>query len=113
MAEPTTTTAATLAIVALSGSLIPGVDGAALIGAFSGAVIFVLSQKDGGKITRSLYGAVSAVIGYMGSGEVTRLTPITDPTIAAFALSATVITLVLTAIDKIKSFDITALWGKK
>jgi hypothetical protein len=113
VAEPTTTTAAALAVVAVTGSLIPGIDGATLIGAFSGAVIFVLSQKDGGKITRSMYGAVSGVIGYMGSGEVMRLTPITDPAIAAFALSATVITLALTAIDKIKNFDITSVWGKK
>ena len=113
MSEPTTTTAASIAMgtVAAAG-LIPSIDGATLIGALAGSLIFMLNQKEGGRVTRFAYGGVSGVIGYMGSGQVMALTPITDPAIAAFALAATVVALVLTAIEKIRNFDF-SLWGKK
>lgn len=113
MAEPSTTTAVAAAAtgVTLAGML-PGIDGAALIGAFSGAALFVLSRKEGSIATRVIYGLISWVIGYLGAPDVVSLTPIRETAIAAFGLAAVIVTLALTAIDRIKSFDISTFWKR-
>jgi len=97
---------------AILGRILPGVAGGALIGAFSGAAVFVLSTKDGGCVNRVLYGFISCLLGYMGAGEVARLTPISDPAIGAFLLSAVLVTVTLTLIERIKTLQISDLWKR-
>lgn len=112
--EPTSSAASAAALsgtVALT-ALMPGVNADALIGAFAGAVVFALHAKDVRIIKRLIYMVVSFVIGYLSVPEVTHWTGLQNPTVAAFAASATVVTLALATIDRIKSFDITSIWKK-
>ena len=89
-----------------------GVNGDALIGAFAGAVVFALQAKDIGLLKRVAYMLISILIGYLGAGEVMTHTGLQSWTIAAFGLSATVVTLALASIEKIKSFDITSIFKR-
>ncbi len=112
--EPTSSAASAAAAfgaVALT-SILPGVNGDALIGAFAGAVVFALHAKDLGLGKRVVYMLVSILIGYLGTGEVMHWTGIQSFTIAAFAASALIVTAALAGIDWIKTFDITSLWKK-
>ncbi|AYN21578.1 putative holin [Alcaligenes aquatilis] len=93
-------------------SLLPGVNGDALIGAFAGAVVFALQAKELGLLKRMAYMLISILIGYLGAGEVMTHTGLRSWTLAAFGLSATVVTLALAGIDKIKSFDITSIFKR-
>ncbi len=104
--------AATASATALMATMLPGIDGGTLIGAFSGATVFVLSAKDGGCINRVAYGFISCMLGYLGAEEVARLTPITNPTIGAFLLSAILVTGTLTAIERIKVLQLSDLWKR-
>ena len=97
---------------ALMATMLPGVDGGTLIGAFSGATVFVLSSKDGGCINRVAYGFISCVLGYLGAEEVARLTPVTNLSIGAFLLSAILVTGTLTAIERIKALQLSDLWKR-
>lgn len=112
--EPTSSvaSAAIMSGAVVATSLMPGVNADALIGAFAGAVVFALHAKDTRIIKRLIYMVVSFVIGYMAAPEVTHWTGLQHPTVAAFAASATVVTLALATIDRIKSFDITSIWKK-
>lgn len=114
MVEPTSsagTAAAAMGAVALT-SVLPGVNGDALIGAFAGAVVFALHAKDLTVPKRIVYMVVSILLGYLGAEEVLRHTPLQSYTLAAFGLSAVVVTLALASIDRIRSFDITSLWKR-
>lgn len=114
MVEPTSSAASAataMGAVAIT-SLLPGVNGDALIGAFAGAVVFALHAKDLPLAKRLIYMAISILLGYMGAGEVIRHTPLESPAIAAFALSALIVTLALASIDRIRSFDITSFWKR-
>ncbi len=106
MAGPASTgvVAAAAAGVTLAG-LLPGIDGNALIGAFAGASLFVVSRKEGGALARLAYWAISFVIGYLAAPDVVGLTPIKETAIAAFGAAALVVTAALTAIEKIKTLD--------
>lgn len=112
--EPTSSAAsaaAAMGAVALT-SVIPGVNGDALIGAFAGAVVFALHAKDLAIVKRLIYMVVSILLGYLGADEVLRHTGMQSYTLAAFGLSAVVVTLALAGIDKIKQFDITSIFKK-
>ncbi|MFY1881494.1 putative holin [Achromobacter xylosoxidans] len=106
MAEPASTGVVAVAAtgVTLAG-LLPGIDGNALIGAFAGASLFVVSRREGGALSRLAYWAISVVIGYLAAPDVVALTPIKETAIAAFAAAALVVTVALTAIEKVKSLD--------
>jgi hypothetical protein len=112
--EPTSSAAsawATMSAVAIT-SILPGVNGDALIGAFAGAVVFALHAKDLPIIKRLIYMMLSILLGYMGAGEVMHWTGIQSHTIAALVASALIVTALLSGIDKIRQFDITSLWKK-
>lgn len=114
MVEPTssaTTAAAAMGAVALT-SVLPGVNGDALIGAFAGAVVFALHAKDLSIAKRIVYMLVSILLGYLGADEIMRRTGLESHALSAFGLSAVVVTLALASIDRIRSFDITQLWKK-
>lgn len=93
-------------------SLLPGMNGDALIGAFAGAVVFALHAKDVTVIKRLIYMAVSFVVGYLAAPEVMHWTGLQSFTVSAFAASALIVTAALAGIDKIKAFDITSLWKR-
>lgn len=114
MVEPTSSaaSAATAMGAVVITSILPGVNGDALIGAFAGAVVFALHAKDITLTKRLVYMVVSILLGYMGSDEVMRNTGIQSDAIASFALSAVIVTLALASIDRIRNFDITSLWKR-
>ncbi|TEA79847.1 putative holin [Allopusillimonas ginsengisoli] len=93
-------------------SLLPGVNGDALVGAFAGAVVFALHAKDISIAKRLAYMVVSFVVGYLAAPEVMRYTGLQSDTVAAFSASALIVTAALAGIDKIKAFDITSLWKR-
>lgn len=109
MAEPNTTTAAVLmAAVGLAG-IAPGIDGDALIGAFSGASLVVVTSQDLGIVRRSAYMLISLVMGYLAAPEIPSFVPIHSTGVSAFFAAALVITVTLTLIERVKSIDFSAL----
>lgn len=114
MAEPGTTTA-TAAASALGlglASLFPGIDGNALIGAFAGAVLVVVTSKDLGIGKRFAYLLISLVMGYLGAPEIMQRTPIGSSGVAAFFAAALTIVVTLQLIERLKSFDLLAMFRK-
>ncbi|HEL4252907.1 TPA: hypothetical protein UM795_000964 [Stenotrophomonas maltophilia] len=110
MTEPTST--GTLFALATSvglASLLPGVNPDALIGAFAGATLFVVSAKDLPLWKRLAYLVVSVVPGYMGATDVMRRFELESAGLAAFLLAACAVTITLRLIEgsgsiKFKSF---------
>lgn len=112
--EPTSSAVsagAAMGVVAIA-SVLPGVNGDALIGAFAGAVVFALHAKDISIIKRLVYMAVSFVVGYLAAPEVMRYSGLQSYTLASFGASAMVVTVALAGIDKIKAFDPFTFWKK-
>lgn len=106
MAEPNTTTAAALsAAIGLAG-LAPGIDGNALIGAFTGAALVVVTSKDIGVAKRIAYMLISLVMGYLAASEIVNATPIRSTGVAAFFAAALVITVTLQLIERVKAVDL-------
>lgn len=106
MAEPNTTTAAALsAAIGLAG-LAPGIDGNALIGAFTGAALVVVTSKDIGLAKRIAYMLISLVMGYLAASEIVNATPIRSTGVAAFFAAALVITVTLQLIERVKTVDL-------
>ncbi|HRL22942.1 putative holin [Alcaligenes sp. SDU_A2] len=112
--ESTSSAASALATLwaVVMTSLLPGVNGDALIGAFAGATVFALQAKELGLLKRLVYMLISILIGYMGASEVMTQTGLQSWTIAAFGLSSTVVTLALAGIEKIKTFDISTIFKR-
>jgi hypothetical protein len=112
MAEPNTTTAATLsAAIGLTG-LMPGIDGNALIGAFAGAALVVVTSKDLGVVRRIAWLLISLVMGYLAAPEIVNATPVHSTGVAAFFAAALVITVTLQLIERVKSVDLLAFFRK-
>ncbi|SDG60981.1 Putative phage holin [Onishia taeanensis] len=111
MAEPSTTTAVATAtgLAALVGWL-PGVDANAVIGAFCGASLFVISAKDLGLFERFAYLVISLLIGYLGGPSVLGQW-ITHSAVSAFIGAATAVTAGLRAIEGVKTLDLKSLLG--
>ncbi|KVR77322.1 putative holin [Burkholderia ubonensis] len=106
MAEPNTTTAAALsAAIGLAG-LAPGIDGNALIGAFTGAALVVVTSREIGVLTRVAYMLISLVMGYLAAPEIVNATPIRSTGVAGFFAAALVITVTLQLIERLKSVDL-------
>lgn len=113
MAEPTSTTTAVAAAAGISfASLFPGIDGNALIGAFAGATLFVVSSKDLTTMQRIAYLFISLIIGYQGAAEIIAVTPLRSTGIAAFVAAAIAIILALQLMERLKSVDLMALLKK-
>lgn len=80
MAEPVSSTAITGSIWAVTLlSLFPGVESAVVLGAFAGAVVFVLSSSDLGLLAKAASFVVSFIAGCIGAGfmagVISALTP--------------------------------------
>lgn len=105
MTEPNTAAALATAGAVTAASILPGVDGGALIGACAGASLFVMSAKDLGIFTRLVYLFISLAMGYKGGPAVLgHILP--EPAVASFVFSAGVIGLGLKIINGVDELDI-------
>jgi hypothetical protein len=111
MAEANSTNAAPSAAVGLV-SIAPGIDGNALIGAFAGAALVVVTSKDIGIGRRTLYMLISLVMGYIAAPEVVSATPIHSTGVAAFFAAALVIAVTLRLIERANVSDPRSLFRK-
>ena len=111
MAEPSTLTAtATATGLATLISMLPGIDANAVIGAFCGASLFVISAKDLSLFERLAYLVISLLIGYLG-GPAVLGDWIAHSAVSAFVGAATAVTAALRAIEGVKTLDIKSLIG--
>lgn len=72
MSEPSTTSSAAIAAVALA-SLAPGVPVNVVLGAFAGAMLFVVTSNDFGLGKKIVLFLSSFVAGFLSAGAVTQL----------------------------------------
>lgn len=114
MAEPTSTATALGAAAVAAGvaTVLPGVDGNALIGAFAGAALVALRSAEPRVLARLAYAAISLVVGYIAAPDINRLTPIHSSAAAAFMAAATAVAVVQIGIEKLRAFDITTIWRR-
>jgi hypothetical protein len=112
MAEPSSTTLSIVSAGVGVASLLPGIDGNALIGAFAGAALVVVTSKDLSIGKRFAYLLISLVAGYLAATDVVRVTPITSTGVAAFFGAALAIAVTLRLIERIKSSDLFSLFRK-
>lgn len=106
MTEPAMAMAAA-ASLGVAASL-PGVDGNALIGAFAGATLFVVSSKELPVWRRVAYLGVSIALGYLAAPEVMRWLPLQASGLAAFLGAALGVTLTLGLLERGRTFDLDA-----
>ena len=106
MAEPTSlSSAASLAAGVGLAALLPGIDGNALVGAFAGATLFVVSAKSLPVWQRAVYLLISVVAGYLAAPDIARSLPILSTGVAAFVAAAVGITVTLALIEKSRAVD--------
>lgn len=106
MAEPSSSTAATVAATGVTmAPLFFGIDANTLIGACAGASLFVMSARDLSIFTRFVYLAISLVMGYLGGPAVLGHI-FGEPAVSAFVFSAAVIGLGLKIIKGVDDIDI-------
>ncbi|ANB75758.1 hypothetical protein AYM40_25955 [Paraburkholderia phytofirmans OLGA172] len=110
MAEPHTTTATALSA---AFGLAPGIDAIALIGAFTGAALVVVTTKNIGVLKRIAYMLISLVMGYLAAAEIVNVTPIRSTGVAAFFAAALVITVTLQLIKRVKAVDVFAFLKRR
>lgn len=106
MAEPSATTVAFAASGITLSTLLLGLDGNAVVGAFAGAALMACTAKDVRWLSRLLYLTVSWLMGYIAAPEICRRFGIEQSGVAAFIAAALVVTITLHAIESIKSFDV-------
>lgn len=114
MAEPST---AAVTITAASGiglaTLFPGIDGNALIGAFAGATLFVVSARELSLVVRGLYLIISLIMGYIAAPELINHLPIQETGVAGFLAGLLCITLTAPLVKRLEGVDlINAIRGK-
>lgn len=117
MAEPSTTAVAAGAATITLTSFLIGLDINALIGAFAGASLFVVSARELTILERIIYLIVSVTMGYIaGPAIASHFLPQWDTTaFPSFLTAVAVVTFSLRVIEGIKSLDISRLFpgGRK
>lgn len=106
MAEPIPSSIAIATAGVGLASLFPGVDGNALIGAFAGATLLVVSSNDLNLVKRAAYLVISMIAGYQGAQDIVTWTPIRSTGVAAFFGAACAIVIALQLIERLKTFDL-------
>lgn len=96
MAEPATTTATTALAISVA-SLLPFVNGNALLGAVLGAALFATTKKDLRAVSRLLTMLLSTGCGYLLAPEVTARTYITSDATAAMLAATFAVPIILKA----------------
>lgn len=110
MTEPTSVSSGIVIATGVGiASILPGIDGDALIGAFAGATLFVVSAAKLPLWQRLVYLAISVVIGYQAAAEALRWLPLKSTGVAAFLCAACAITLTLALIERAKAIDLSSL----
>lgn len=112
MAEPIPSSIAIASAGIGFASMFPGVDGNALIGAFAGAALLVVSSKDLSLGKRFAYMVISMIAGYLAAPDIVNATPIRSSGVAAFLAAALAITVTLQLLDRLKSVDLSAFFKK-
>lgn len=113
MAEPTTTATVALAVAGVSmATLLPGVDGNAVIGGFAGAALMALHARDVSMLSRIAYLFISWVMGYLAAPLVMRQSPIQESGVASFLAAALVIAITVQLIERVKTIDIAGLFAR-
>lgn len=108
MAEPTTAVTASLVVAGVSlATLLPGVDGNAVIGAFAGAALMALHARDVSVFSRVAYLFISWIMGYLAAPLVMRQVHMQESGVAAFLAAAIVIAVTVQLIERIKAVDLT------
>ncbi|KKO71854.1 putative holin [Kerstersia gyiorum] len=112
MADPATSVATAGAVAATVGAAawLTGLDAGAVFGAFAGATTFALTARDTSLLPRLIYALISLVVGYAAVPDVAALSPIKSPLVIAFLVSAVVVHVTVTVIDRIKHLDVRAVW---
>lgn len=113
MAEPIPSTVAVAVTGVGLSAMLPGVDGNALIGAFAGATLLVVSSKDLSWPTRVAYLVISMIAGYQAAPDIVTWTPIRSTGVAAFFAAAVAITVALQLIERVKTADLLSFFKKK
>ena len=106
-------TAAAAATAATASTLVPGVDGNALVGAIAGGALFVTSARDLPVASRLAYLFASAGAGYVAAPEVLQYIPLHSAGVAAFLASSLAVTVTTQLIERVKTFDFTSLITKR
>ena len=112
MAEPNTTTLAVAWAGIGMASIFPGIDGNALIGAFAGAALVVVTSKELPAISRLAYLVISMIAGYQAAPDLVNLTPIRSTGVAAFFAAASAIAVTLQLLERLKTADLFAFFKK-
>lgn len=106
MTEPTSVSSGLMIATGVGlASILPGIDGDALVGAFAGGTLFVVSAAKLPVWQRLVYLAVSVAAGYQLAPEILRWLPIKSTGVAAFGSAAMAITVTLGLIEKSKTLD--------
>jgi len=112
MAEPASTTLAAAVATATAATLLPGIDGNALVGAIAGGALFVTGARDLPLIRRAVYLAISAGAGYVAAPELLDHVPLHSTGVAAFLAGASVVTVTTQLVERLKAFDLTSLFKR-
>lgn len=92
--------------------LVPGIDGNALIGAFAGATLFVMSAKELTVLFRMLYLFISVTMGYKAAPEIITHTFIEQTAVAGFIAGLLCVTLALVLVERIKDVDFKTIFKR-
>lgn len=107
MTEPTS--ASSLSLIAAGvglAAIVPGIDGNALLGAFAGGTLFVVSATALPLWHRFAYLVVSVIAGYMGAQDLMAALPFVKSSgLAAFIVAAVAVTVMLEVIKKARKLD--------
>lgn len=109
MAEPTSSAAAAAMAGLGLASLLPWVDGSALMGASLGAALVAYSKSDLSALQRVGALIFSALCGYFMAPEIIAQTPVTMTAAAGFVGAIIIVPISLKAIEHIESMDISGL----
>ncbi|KXJ54448.1 MAG: hypothetical protein AXW15_02300 [Neptuniibacter sp. Phe_28] len=92
--------------------LLPGIDSNALIGAFAGATLFVMSAKELSILFRMIYLFISVTMGYKAAPEIIANTFIEQSAVAGFIAGLLCVTIALVLIERIKDVDLKNLFKR-
>jgi hypothetical protein len=107
MAEPSTTTAIAVATTGVGlAAIFPGIDGNALIGAFAGATLFVMSAKELRHWVRAMYLLISLTMGYIAAPEIINLTFIKESGVAGFLGGVLCISVTLPVVRQMEDVNL-------
>lgn len=116
MTEPASATLATstaIATATAATTLLPGIDGNALVGAIAGGALFVTSAHDLPLWRRAVYLVVSVSAGYLAAPDIQPHAPMLSTGVCAFLAGALVVTLATQAIERAKTFDLSSIFTKR